>query len=81
MGAAMSTISSFVLGTITFEVAMCTDPSTGAESISLYRTEPRELVATGEPDALRLRPGYESLEEKLPVLEQAVMDSLEGAAA
>lgn len=79
----MSTVSSFALGTMQFEVALCTDPSSGRETYWIYRTDvrPRDLVATGEPDALRLRPGYEGLEEKLAVLEQAVMDSLEGAAA
>ena len=79
----MTAVSSFALGAITFEVVVCADPSTGDECVYVYRTDihPRELIATGEPEALMLRPAYKAWAEKLPVLEQAVVDSLEGAAA
>lgn len=77
----MSRVEDFTLGDIDFEVAFCTDPSTGHESIWVYRTEPRELVATGDPASLRLTPAYEAWGERVAVLEQAVMDCIEGALA
>jgi hypothetical protein len=82
MGAAVSAVSTFALGEMTFEAAVCTDPSTGHEEIWVYRTDIlRDLVATGQPDALKLTPKYKAWGDELAVLEQAVMDSLDGAAA
>lgn len=73
----------FAIGTLRFEVAMCTDPSTGHESTEVYRTDisPRDLVATGDPDALNLKPAYASWGPNIAILEQAVMDSIEGEPA
>jgi hypothetical protein len=79
----MSDINAFTLGDFTFETVVCTDPSTGEEGVWVYRTDGgrRDLVATGEPDALILKPPYAIWGENVAVLEQAVMDSIEGAAA
>lgn len=77
----MSRVESFALGNLTFEVAFCTDPSTGHESVWVYRTDPRALVATGDPESLRLTPAYQAWGERVAVLEQAVMDCIEGALA
>jgi len=70
--------SAFALGGMTFEVDFCTDPSTGEVQFWVYRTDitPRATVATGQPDRLTLTPRYRHWEDRIGVLEQAVMDCL-----
>ena len=78
----MSEVNTFALGDMTFETVVCTDPSSGQESVWVYRTDKlRDLVATGQPDSLTLKPKYAVWDDEVGVLEQAVMDSIEGAAA
>jgi len=78
----MSAVNTFALGDMTFETVVCTDPSSGQASVWVYRTDIlRDLVATGEPDSLTLKPKYAAWGDEVGVLEQAVMDSIEGAAA
>lgn len=77
----MSRARTFTLGAMTFEIHACTDPSTGTVNTWVYRTDihPRATVATGAPDRLTLTPGYEHWDDHVAVLDQAVMDSIEGA--
>jgi hypothetical protein len=77
----MSTVRSFSLGAIEFEAALCEDPSTGVLSVWVYRTDvrPRALVATGDPEYIKLTPDYADWDAA--VIEQAVQDSFEDAPA
>ena len=79
----MSDVNTFTLGEYEFETVVCTDPSTGEEGVWVYRTDGgrHDLVATGQPDSLTLKPPYAIWGENIAILEQAVMDSIEGAAA
>lgn len=67
----------FTLGGMQFEVIT----STEAPTVWVFRVDlhPRAMVAVGIPEALVLTDDYAGWD--VAVLEQAVMDALEGAAA
>jgi hypothetical protein len=77
----MSELRTFALGGMEFEVAACTDPSAGAVTLWVYRTDihPKVRVATGTPSSLQLIGDYR--EWDVAVIEQAVADRLEDAPA
>jgi hypothetical protein len=77
----MSYVRNFKFGSSSLEAVLCTDPSTDTNSVWVYRTDvtPRALVATGDPEYLKLTPGYAHWD--VAMIEQAVADSFEDAPA
>lgn len=76
-GAGVMTRGSFALGDMQFEVITSTETPT----VRVYRVDliPRAMVAVGIPEDLALTDDYTNWD--VAVLEQAVMDCLEGEPA